>query len=68
MDHRNELWERAAESPHRHKDEYGLELSAVVQITPTFFLQPDIQYIFNPINQTDHSGELVLQMQGVFRF
>ena len=62
------LWERAADSPHRHKDEYGLELSAVVQITPTFFLQPDIQYIFNPVQQTDHSGELILQMQGVFRF
>jgi porin len=62
------LWERAAQSPHRHKNEYGLELSAVVQLTPTFFIQPDVQYIFNPVQQTDHSGELILQMQGVFRF
>lgn len=62
------LWERAAQSPHRHKDEYGLELSAVVQITPTFFIQPDLQYIFNPVQQTDRSGELVFQVQGVFKF
>ncbi len=62
------LWERAATSPYEHKDEYGLELSAVVQLTPTFFLQPDVQYIFNPVNQTDHSGEFIFQVQGVFRF
>lgn len=62
------LWERAAQSPHRHKDEYGLELSAVVQLTPTFYLQPDLQYIFNPVQQTDRSGELIFQIQGVFKF
>ena len=62
------LWERAADSPYRHRDEYGLELSAVVQLTPTFFLQPDVQYIFNPIQQKDRSGEFIFQLQGVFRF
>ncbi len=62
------LWERAAQSSHSHKDEYGLELSAVVQLTPTFFLQPDIQYIFNPVHQTDRSGEFIFQLQGVFKF
>ena len=62
------LWERAAEAHYRHKDEYGLELSAVVQLTPTFFLQPDVQYIFNPIQQKDRSGEFIFQLQGVFRF
>lgn len=64
------LWERAAasERPYVHKDEYGVELSAVVQLTPTFFLQPDVQYIFNPIHETDRSGAFVMQVQGVFRF
>ncbi|MBR3925646.1 MAG: carbohydrate porin [Akkermansia sp.] len=62
------LWERAALSPHQHKDEYGLELSAVVQITPTFFLQPDLQYIINPVQQTDRSGEFIFQLQGVLHF
>lgn len=63
------LWVRAAVSakPYEHKDEYGLELSAVVQMTPTFFLQPDVQYIFNPIHD-DGSGAFVLQVQGVYRF
>ena len=64
------LWQRAAssENPVAHKDEYGLELSAVVQVTPTFFLQPDVQYIFNPIHSTGRDGAFVLQMQGVFKF
>ena len=64
------LWERAARSakPYRHKDEYGLELTAVVQMTPTFYLQPDLQYIINPVHETHRSGALVLQMQGVFKF
>ncbi len=64
------LWERAAstESPYSHKNEYGLELSAVVQLTPTFFLQPDVQCILNPIHQTDDDVAMVFQLQGVFRF
>lgn len=64
------LWERAAASqrPAKHMDEYGLELSTVVQLTPTFFLQPDVQYIFNPVHATDKDGAVVLQLQGVFKF
>ena len=64
------LWQRAAssEKPMNNKDEYGLELSAVVQVTPTFFLQPDLQYIFNPVHATDKDGAFVMQMQGVFKF
>ena len=64
------LWERAAQSakPYDHKDEYGIELSAVMQLTPTFYLQPDVQYIFNPVHESSHSGALVLQLQGVFKF
>ena len=64
------LWQRAAssEKPTRHNDEYGLELSAVVQVTPTFFLQPDVQYIFNPIHSTGRDGAFVMQVQGVLKF
>lgn len=64
------LWERAAKSakPYAHKDEYGLELTAVVQMTPTFYLQPDLQYIFTPVHETQHSRALVLQVQGVLKF
>ncbi len=64
------MWARAADSyePCHHRNEYGLELSAVIQVTPTFFIQPDVQYIFNPAGQTDRSGEFVFQLQGVFKF
>ena len=64
------FWERAARSakPYHHKDEYGLELSAVVQLTPTFYLQPDAQYIFDPVYETARRGAVVLQLQGVFKF
>ncbi len=64
------LWERAAasEKPYDHKDELGLELSAVVQLTPTFFLQPDVQCIIDPVHETDKDCAFVFQLQGVFRF
>lgn len=64
------LWEKAADSekPIHNSSEYGIELSAVIQMTPTFFLQPDIQYIINPIHAGEHNGEWVLQLQGIFRF
>lgn len=64
------FWERAAAStkPYAHKNEYGLELSAVVQLTPTFFIQPDVQYIFDPVHSTDDSGAFVFQLQGVYKF
>ncbi len=64
------LWQRAAasERPYTHKDEYGLELTAVVQLTPTFYLQPDIQYIFNPVHAESRDHAVVFQLQGVFSF
>lgn len=64
------LWQRAGgtEKPYAHKDEYGLELTAVVQLTPTFYLQPDIQYIFNPVHAESRDHAVVLQLQGVFAF
>ena len=52
-----------------HKDEYGLELSMVMQVTPTFYIQPDLQYIFNPIHASDgDDGAFVMQVQGVLKF
>lgn len=64
------LWQRpaATENPAKHHDEYGLELGTVLQLTPTFFLQPDLQYIFNPIHSTGRDGALVFQLQGVLKF
>jgi len=64
------LWQKAADSekPSSHSSEYGIELSAVIQITPTFFLQPDIQFIKNPIHAGSHDSECIMQIQGVLCF
>ena len=40
----------------------------MVQLTPTFYLQPDVQYIFNPIHADSRDNALVFQLQGVFSF
>ena len=63
------MWLRAAgtERPYAHKDEYGLELTAVIQLTPTLYLQPDIQYIFNPVHATRDEA-IVMQLQAVLSF
>lgn len=65
------LWQRAgaSEEPYEHKEEYGIELSTVIQLTPTFFIQPDVQYIFNPVHATDgRSGAFIFQLETTFRF
>ncbi len=63
-------WARSGEEekPYQHKDEYGIELSAVVQITPTWFIQPDVQYIFDPVHAKGRNGAWVFQIQSVWRF
>lgn len=64
------LWEQPAErsKPFAHRSEYGVELSAVVQMTPTFFLQPDVQYIFHPAFAAEHRGAWIFQVQTGFKF
>ncbi len=64
------LWERAADSeaPFVHRNEYGLELSAVIQLTPTLFLQPDVQYIIDPVHSTGKDRAFVFQLQSTLRF
>ncbi len=64
------LWQRAAESerPYKNSTEHGFELSAVFQVTPTCFIQPDIQYIINPVHRKGGDNQLVFQLQTTFRF
>ncbi len=65
------LWQKAARSqqPYRNSTEQGFELSAVFQLTPTCFIQPDIQYIMNPIHRTRGAdGQVVFQLQTTWRF
>lgn len=64
------LWQSATadeESPdYRH--EYGVELSAFWQLTPTLYLQPDVQYIVRPVRHAGRKGAWVWQLQAVLSF
>lgn len=64
------LWQKAPndDGARVHRGEMGLELSAVVQLTPTLFLQPDVQYIHHPAYSTGRDNAWVLQLQSVWRF
>ena len=43
-------WMQAAGQPVANDNEYGIELTYVLQLTETMTLQPDFQVIFNPAN------------------
>ncbi|MCD8071400.1 MAG: carbohydrate porin [Akkermansiaceae bacterium] len=62
------LWLKPAgsEKPCAHKNEYGVELTYVMQITPTMTLQPDIQLVKNPIHGQGKSTAVVFQIQNVW--
>ena len=46
-----------------HQNEYGLELSYVLQLTETMTLQPDIQVIFDPANNTQSDAVAMFTFQ-----
>ena len=48
--------------PAAHENEYGVELLYVFQITPTAYLTPDIQVIWDPANNADLGNSLVFQL------
>lgn len=62
------LWLKPAQSerPYTRSDEYGAELSYVMQVTPTMTLQPDVQVIKNPVHGRGKSTALVFQLQNVW--
>jgi porin len=58
------IWSRpsAAFKPAAHTDEYGLETTYVLQLTPLASLQPDLQVVWNPVDNTaDHN--IIFQLQ-----
>ena len=58
------IWSRpsSAFKPAVHTDEYGLETTYVLQLTPMASLQPDLQVIWNPADSTaDHN--IIFQLQ-----
>ena len=46
-----------------HQNEYGLEISYVLQLTETMTLQPDIQVIFDPTNNPQSDAVAMFTFQ-----
>ncbi|MFO0873901.1 MAG: carbohydrate porin [Phycisphaerales bacterium] len=61
-------WTQAGQSASLvHRDEYALELTYVMQITPTMTLQPDLQFVWDPSYSSKNSAivfQLSLNVQG----
>lgn len=64
------MWSQASSQvPHTNSDEYGLELTYVLQVTPTMTIQPDIQVIHNPIRgKREGQTNVVFQIQNIWQF
>ncbi len=58
------IWSQPAANrrPAVHENEYGVELLYVFQITPTAYLTPDVQVIWDPVNNADLGNSLVFQL------
>lgn len=48
--------------PAAHENEYGVEMLYVFQITPTAYLTPDVQVIWDPVNNADLGSSIVFQL------
>lgn len=58
------VWTQPSDSPSLdHEDEYALELTCAIQLTPTSTLQPDLQFVWDPANNPDGGPSTVFQIQ-----
>lgn len=62
------LWQQGAKKngPYTNKNEYGIELTYVAQVTPTMTIQPDIQIVKNPVHGRKGQTAVVFQIQNVW--
>lgn len=51
------------QQPVNNQNEYGVELTYVTQLTPTVTLQPDLQFITDPVDGNQGSTSTVFQLQ-----
>lgn len=56
-------WLRAADPAAVNRDEYGLELTYVIQLTETLTLQPDFQLVFDPAYNAGEDTQAIFTMQ-----
>jgi hypothetical protein len=59
------IWSRPSQllEPTVHSDEYGFETMYVFQLTPFATVQPDLQVIWNPINNSVADRDFIFQLQ-----
>jgi porin len=59
------IWSQpsAVMQPAAHANEYGLETTYVLQLTPLASIQPDLQVIWNPANNPDAEYNVIFQLQ-----
>jgi hypothetical protein len=48
--------------PAAHDNEYGVEALYVLQITPTAYLTPDVQVLWDPANNPDLGHSVIFQL------
>jgi porin len=56
-------WMQAADPLALHPQEWGFELTYVYQLTQTVTLQPDIQFVLNPLQNPTSSNAAVFTLQ-----
>jgi porin len=56
-------WMQAADPLAQHAQEWGIELTYVYQLTQTVTLQPDLQFVLNPLQNTESSNAAVFTLQ-----
>jgi hypothetical protein len=59
------IWSQPSQAlqPAVHTDEYGVEMTYVLQLTPFASLQPDLQVIWNPVNNPVADHNFIFQLQ-----
>jgi carbohydrate-selective porin OprB len=60
-----QVWSQpsAVHQPAAHSNEYGFEVTYVLQLTPLASVQPDLQMIWNPANNFSADRNLIFQLQ-----
>ena len=53
----------AVHQPAAHSNEYGFEVTYVLQLTPLASVQPDLQMIWNPANNFSADRNIIFQLQ-----
>jgi porin len=59
------IWSQPSNAmqPAAHANEYGLETTYVLQLTPLATIQPDLQVVWNPADNANASHNIIFQLQ-----